>query len=146
MADTTSGRLGQSSAPATTATEAEVVCLPFDGHAAGIARRFVIDNRDHVRADLIDDALVSVSEIVTNAVLHGRAQITLAVRVERFGIRIEVADSGEKLPRWPPEAPSPWQPSGRGLVIVDTLASAWGVTPNPAPLPGKVVWFELHEE
>jgi anti-sigma regulatory factor (Ser/Thr protein kinase) len=123
-----------------------VISLPSDASAAAIARQFVEDNRDHIRPDLIQDAQVLVSEIVTNAVLHGKGQITLLVRVDEPSIGVAVADSGDKLPVKPHGAPPPSQPSGRGLMIVDALASAWGVTPNSDPLPGKVVWFELYPE
>jgi anti-sigma regulatory factor (Ser/Thr protein kinase) len=123
-----------------------VISLPSDASAAAIARQFVEDNQDHIRPDLIEDAQVLVSEIVTNAVLHGKGQITLLVRVDEPSIGVAVADSGDKLPVKSHGAPPPSQPSGRGLMIVDALASAWGVTPNSDPLPGKVVWFELYPE
>ena len=123
-----------------------VISLPSDASAAAVARQFVEDNRDHIRPDLIEDAQVLVSEVVTNAVLHGRPQITLLVRVDQPSIGVAVADSGDNLPAKPQGAPPPSQPSGRGLMIVDALASAWGVTPHPDPLPGKIVWFELHPQ
>lgn len=118
--------------------------LPCDASAAAIARQFVEANRDHIRADLIEDAQLLVSEIVTNAVRHGRPEVTLQVKVNPPSIGAAVTDRGEDLPAMPPAPPPPVQPSGRGLVIVEALASAWGVTPNPDPLPGKVIWFELH--
>ena len=90
------------------------------------------------------DMAVLVTEAVTNAVLHGRPRITLLVSVDKPSIGVAVADSGEDLPAKPHGPPPPSQPSGRGLMIVDALASAWGVAPNPDELPGKVVWFELN--
>jgi anti-sigma regulatory factor (Ser/Thr protein kinase) len=128
------------------AAAAVVVSLPTDASAAAIARQFVEDNRDHIRPDLVQDARLLVSEVVTNAVLHGRGEITLMVKVDRPSIGIAVADSGDDLPAKLPAAPPPSQASGRGLRIVDALASAWGVTPNPGRTPGKVVWFELHPQ
>jgi hypothetical protein len=44
-----------------------VISLPSDASAAAIARQFVEDNRDHIRADLVEDAQLLVSEVVTNA-------------------------------------------------------------------------------
>jgi anti-sigma regulatory factor (Ser/Thr protein kinase) len=117
--------------------------LPADASAAALARQFVEDNRDHIRADLIEDAQLLVSELVTNAVRHGRPDITLCVSVDPPAIGIAVRDHGESLPASPQGPPPPTQPSGRGLLIVDALASTWGVTPNPEPAPGKVVWFEI---
>lgn len=133
---------GSSLAPDAAATV--VIALPSDASAAAIARQFVEDNRDHIRPDLVEDAQLLVSEVVTNAVRHGRGEITLVVRVDEPSIGVAVADSGDELPAKPQDAPPPSQTSGRGLMIVDALASAWGVTPNPDPAPGKVVWFELH--
>ena len=121
-----------------------MIALPSDASAAAIARQFVEDNRDHIRPDLIEDAQVLVTEVVTNAVLHGEPQITLLVRVDRPSIGVAVADAGDNLPVEAQGAPPPSQPSGRGMMIVDTLASAWGVIPNPDQSPGKTVWFELH--
>ena len=117
--------------------------LPTDASAAALARQFVEDNRDHIRADLIADAQLLVSEIVTNAVRYGRPDITLRVSVDPPAIGIAVRDHGEILPASPDGPPPPTQPSGRGLLIVDAIASAWGVTPNPDSVPGKVVWFEI---
>lgn len=123
---------------------AATISLPADANAAAIARQFVEDNRDHIDPELIEDAQLLVSEIVTNAVRHGRPDITLNVRVEPPAIGIAVGDFGEELPARPIGPPPPDQPSGRGLLIVEAVASAWGVTRNPDALPGKVVWFEVH--
>lgn len=121
------------------------IALPADAQAAGIARRFVMDNSDHLPPELIEDAQLLVSEIVGNAVQHGRPDITLRVRVQPPGIGIAVSDTGEQLPPLPRQLPPPSQSSGRGLLIVDALATAWGVSPNE-PAPGKVVWFDLRAE
>jgi anti-sigma regulatory factor (Ser/Thr protein kinase) len=118
------------------------IALPDDAEAAKIARRFVIEHSDHLRKDLIDDAQLLVSEIVSNAVRHGRPDITLQVRLHPPGIGVVVEDAGPGLPRLPTAPPDPIQPSGRGLLIVDALASAWGVSLNEPP-PGKAVWFDL---
>jgi anti-sigma regulatory factor (Ser/Thr protein kinase) len=117
--------------------------LPNDSRAVGIARKFVEENSDHLRPDLIEDAQLLVSEIVGNAVRHGRPDITLRLRLHPPGIGIAVVDTSETVPTLPNEPPPPTQPSGRGLLIVDALASAWGVRPNQPP-PGKVVWFDIN--
>ena len=122
---------------------AATISLPSDASAAAIARRFVEDNRDHLRPELIEDTQLLVSEIVTNAVLHGRPDITLKVRIDPPGIGIAVSDFGEDLPKRTPDLPAADQPSGRGLLIVDALSSAWGIEANPGALPGKIVWFEI---
>jgi serine/threonine-protein kinase RsbW len=113
--------------------------------AAAIARRFVHDNRDHLDPEIIANAQLLVSEIVTNAVRHGAGEITLTVRLDPPGIGVAVSDSSDRLPVMRDTLPPDDQASGRGLVIVDALASQWGVSPLFPP-PGKTVWFDLRPE
>lgn len=68
------------------------ISLPPDPTAAAIARQFVADNRDHIQPALIEDAQLLVSEIVTNAVRHGRPDITLTVRIDPPSIGVAVGD------------------------------------------------------
>ena len=63
----------------------------------------------------------------------------LAVYLSDTGLRAEVEDSGTELPQLPP-VPPPSQVRGRGLNIVDTVASRWG---SQHSRRGKTVWFEL---
>lgn len=119
--------------------------LPSTADAAGIARRFVDDNHVHLAPDVVDDAKLLVSEIVTNAVLHGQPPVTLALRVDPPGLGVMVVDAGGAQPDASPARPDPSQQSGRGLLIVAALASAWGISPTSPP-PGKAVWFELRSD
>lgn len=85
-------------------------------------------------------ATLLVSELVANAVLH--AHTTIAVRVSRDvpsgRVKVAVHDG---TPRSPARKHySPTSTTGRGLLLVERLASDWGVTPSAA---GKSVWFEL---
>ncbi|QDY78375.1 ATP-binding protein [Streptomyces qinzhouensis] len=102
--------------------------------------------REWVPAARLDDVLVCVSELTTNAVLHGVPPGRgYRVRVCRFPdglLRVEVHDSGDgfTLPPVPGPAAEPEGESGRGLLIVDALADKWGVGDR---LPGKVVWCEF---
>ena len=90
---------------------------------------------------LEETAVLFVSELVTNAVRHaGTAGSKLVLRLGAAGtsLRIEVHDDG---PQWPqPSIPSGLGESGFGLIIVDALASTWGVSKTPT---GKAVWAEL---
>ncbi|MEW1696729.1 ATP-binding protein [Streptomyces sp. NPDC091278] len=87
-----------------------------------------------------DDVLLCVSELATNALLHGVPPgrgYRLHLYLERPGpLRVEVHDSGEGTPA----VREPSGESGRGLLLVDTLADRWGVGPRD---PGKVVWCEF---
>ncbi|WP_328725924.1 ATP-binding protein [Streptomyces sp. NBC_00259] len=86
-----------------------------------------------------DDVLLCVSELATNALVHGvppgRGYLLRLARYEE-ALRVEVHDSGDGCPR-PRE---PQGESGRGLLLVATVADKWGVGERA---PGKVVWCEF---
>lgn len=116
--------------------------LPPDASAPGFARRLVQRQATDLPEDLVADAMLIVSELVANAVMHGRPEIWLHVRSTPSGIAFGVQDAGEALP--PTTAPLDGQSDGlhgRGLRIVAALASIWGVQPTSE---GKIVWFEMH--
>ena len=79
-----------------------------------------------------------ISEVVTNAVLHGRGTVTLRLHCGPDVVRVEVCDEETALPVL--STPSVQAEGGRGMSIVDTLATAWGVSPTST---GKAVWFEV---
>ena len=82
--------------------------------------------------------LLLVSELVTNALLHGRPPLELRVAAIGEKVRVEVHDAAGDRP--PARAfPPPDAPHGRGIEIVAALANRWGSAPSPL---GKVVWFE----
>jgi anti-sigma regulatory factor (Ser/Thr protein kinase) len=84
------------------------------------------------------EAILLVSELATNAVIHGRTEFEVVVRLSPERLRIEVID-GNARPPSPVMVPTR-STSGRGLSIVQQIASAWGVEQHET---GKVVWFEL---
>ncbi|MBC9727184.1 anti-sigma regulatory factor [Streptomyces sp. TRM68367] len=90
----------------------------------------------------LDPAEHIVAELATNAATHGRApgrDFRLLLYVVAETLRIEVTDTrDDHLPT--PQAPLPDADSGRGLLIVGTLADRWGVAPGPSPR--KTVWAE----
>ncbi|MEU4085682.1 SpoIIE family protein phosphatase [Streptomyces aureus] len=100
---------------------------------------------DWASADQLDSAVLLVSEMVTNVLVHTDADALLVAEVagEPGGrrMRIEVTDGSDDLPhrRHPGELAS----SGRGLVLVEMLADAWGVDPRGE---GKSIWFEFCEK
>lgn len=118
------------------------VTLTADSNAARIGREFVDEHVDLLPAGMIDDAKLLVSELVTNAVLHGRPDITLRLRLGPPSIGFSVHDDGPSIPSDVASAPDPEATGGRGLMIVDQLASSWGVVVSDPP-PGKSVWFRL---
>jgi hypothetical protein len=88
--------------------------------------------------ELVPTATLLTSEVVTNAVLHIGGPITLRVSCRPGTVRVEVCDTGEQFAV--PGAPSEGATAGRGLQLVEALASDWGTTGDAS---GKTVWFEL---
>ncbi|MFJ6544461.1 ATP-binding protein [Streptomyces sp. NPDC091385] len=89
------------------------------------------------------DLILIVSELVTNAVLHGRTspgrQVEVTIAHHAGRVRVEVRDTGDGMPLRRSGA-TPLATSGRGLEIVDSLSEAWGVTEQ---VVGKTVWAVL---
>ncbi|MET7452281.1 SpoIIE family protein phosphatase [Streptomyces sp. NPDC005574] len=115
------------------------------GRSVASARSFVRDTlQGWGFADIIDDAVVLTSELVTNAVVHaGTAADVLCLRSDD-GVRIEVADHYPEreipLQGSPVNMGSPDREGGRGLQLCAALAGRWGVEYTPTR---KQVWFQL---
>ncbi|XIE79199.1 SpoIIE family protein phosphatase [Streptomyces sp. SBR177] len=94
--------------------------------------------------DQVDSAVLMVSEMVTNVLVHTDGDALLLAEVvcreDSRRLRVEVADASDELPhkRHPGEMAS----SGRGLILMELLARSWGVDPRGE---GKAIWFELDE-
>ncbi|WP_157251152.1 ATP-binding protein [Nonomuraea typhae] len=88
---------------------------------------------------LLDDTVLAVSELVTNAIRHGTPPIELAVHVLYDRVRICVADASPR--QLVPGQPGSHDERGRGLAIVKAVTDGrWWVTTRH---PGKEVWAEL---
>lgn len=83
-------------------------------------------------------AALVVSELATNAVVHGGSSFSVTVCSLARAVRISVRDTSARLPATRISTSSDY--SGRGLRIVGTLCREWGTTPRH---DGKVVWAEL---
>ena len=99
--------------------------LPRTPVAAAVARRYLDAHAGHLGEAALEDARLIVSELVTNAVLHGRGRIRLSARVVGSCLRLEVVDEGAGESPTIRE-PGDGGPGGWGLRIVDTLAQRWG--------------------
>ncbi|MEU2066614.1 ATP-binding SpoIIE family protein phosphatase [Streptomyces anulatus] len=92
----------------------------------------------------VDSAVLMVSEMATNVLVHtdGDALMAAEISGERGErrLRVEVADASDELPH--KRRPGEMASSGRGLVLMEMLADAWGVDPRGE---GKSIWFELYE-
>ena len=87
-----------------------------------------------------EDVRLMVSELVTNAFVHASSPCQVTVTVTGPSLRVDVSDSSRDNPTLQP--PSLTEVNGRGLFIVQALATIWGVSSHDG---GKTVWFELAE-
>ena len=88
----------------------------------------------------LDDGELAVSELVTNAVLHGRDPLSLLLVLTDHCVRVEVRDGSPVSPSF--SMLDPTAVTGRGLMLISAASDRWGVEPSA---DGKRVWFELHE-
>jgi anti-sigma regulatory factor (Ser/Thr protein kinase) len=95
--------------------------------------------------ELADTAALLVSELVSNALLHGGGAATLGIRADRLGVKVWVGDrSPAPVPRnRPPGGGDELTEAGRGLLLVDRLAESWGWEDSPS---GKAAWFRLSRD
>jgi anti-sigma regulatory factor (Ser/Thr protein kinase) len=119
---------------------ATVVLAPVP-ESARHARQFITDfcSAANLPAELCHTAALLVSELVTNAILHGRSSATLEAHRPPGLMRVAVRDDNPALPEVGSH-PDFGAESGRGLMIVSMLAPRWGVEPVDG---GKAIWFEL---
>ncbi|MGW2677680.1 SpoIIE family protein phosphatase [Streptomyces sp. NPDC001436] len=116
------------------------------GRSVAAARAFVRDTlQGWGFADIVDDAVVLTSELVTNAVVHAGTQAEVLCLRAEGGVRVEIADRypERELPlRHPDERPyaDPDRENGRGLMLCAAIATRWGVEYTPTH---KHVWFRL---
>lgn len=99
---------------------------------------------DHLPPERRDDALILISELVTNAVRHGGADETQEVIVRLaatpHAVHGKIVDQGPGFVA--PSAPSPRADGGFGLVLLQQLSRRWRVS----AAPGATVSFELARE
>ena len=118
----------------------ERIRLEADAHTPRVARTFVCQCLLYWGYDsIVTDAEMLTSEVVTNAVLHAGGLLVVELDDLRDGVLVVVEDPGAALPIQ--RSPGPLDGGGRGLQIVDALASAWGVARMRGD--GKYVWFRL---
>jgi anti-sigma regulatory factor (Ser/Thr protein kinase) len=115
--------------------------LKLPGVAVSVAgaREFTRSCLSSARApeETIDRAVLLVSELVTNSVVHAASEVRLRV-TPGSPVRVEVHDESQERPR--ARNRGPLEVGGLGLVVVESVASRWGIEPQST---GKIVWFEL---
>jgi anti-sigma regulatory factor (Ser/Thr protein kinase) len=133
---------GRRAAACAAAPQSHWAELPARTRAARQARQVTREVLGAWRLGRLEDAAqLIVSELVSNAVRHARPHgpaVGLRLCVTGGALRIEVHDGDPRPPRL--RAAAPLAESGRGLLILDALTSAWGAA---AAGRGKAVWAEL---
>ena len=113
--------------------------------AVASARREVATLVGKLGFSLSDETVETIellaSEVIANAILYSAAPCDVTVTRTDERLRVEVADTNSSLPSVVTAAPD--DECGRGLLLVDALANAWGVQPDPR---GKMTWFEIAPE
>ncbi|MFI7051433.1 ATP-binding protein [Streptosporangium canum] len=126
------------------------VALPGDVASVPQARLYVRDLLSAVGPSRLEDALLLVTELVTNSVRHsdsGRrpdGQVAVVVTERPEMVHVDVIDQGSasRTPRVHQDVDTD-SGGGRGLWLVRELASAWGWHDDPA---GRVVWFQMAKQ
>lgn len=115
--------------------------LPPTGRSASAARRIVeAAVSESGLSDLLDEALLLVTELVTNAVVHAGTEIELRVSAVGTTLRVEVVDRSPGSLTIVKQPPSETREGGRGVFLLDAVATEWGTRHFGS---GKSVWFEL---
>jgi anti-sigma regulatory factor (Ser/Thr protein kinase) len=113
--------------------------LPMSAQAPREARAFI---REQLRRDLdaacLHIAELLVSELTTNAVLHGDAPIAVECALGEGNAYVAVTDASARMPELPASGGA--SDTGRGLTLVDALAQQWGAERRNG---GKAVWFQI---
>jgi anti-sigma regulatory factor (Ser/Thr protein kinase) len=106
--------------------------------ARALLRRVVGGPAGGAVAHRLEDGELALSELVTNAVLHGREPLSVRLVVRPDLVHVEVCDANPVSPSF--SMLDETALTGRGLLLISAVADRWGVEPSAA---GKVVWFEL---
>jgi serine/threonine-protein kinase RsbW len=119
------------------------LALPGVTASVPAARQFVRSTLQSWELDgMIEAAVLVVSELATNAVLHAHSAFTVVVVRDALGsVRLDVVDGSAKLPMR--RSSSPGATTGRGLSIIQGLVTDWGSEPLAT---GKRVWVRFDED
>jgi anti-sigma regulatory factor (Ser/Thr protein kinase) len=133
------------SAPARAADASRTVRVPWHAVSVAQVRRTLVEDLEgrDVPGEVVDEAEIVVSELVSNAIRHARpladGNLRVHWKVKAGVVEVEVSDGGgESTPR--PAPRTVWAASGRGLRIVRSLAHEWGVSEDRN---GTTVWASV---
>jgi anti-sigma regulatory factor (Ser/Thr protein kinase) len=115
---------------------ATVLAVPYNATGPRVARRFVQQFAANYRLGPAADLVTIVSELVTNAIVHGAKPVRLRLLHQDGETSIEVTDGDPHIDKVRLRA-NQAEPGGKGLRVVASLAKRWGARPSPS---GKTVW------
>jgi anti-sigma regulatory factor (Ser/Thr protein kinase) len=125
--------------PLAVARTQEQRSFPSEPRSLGATRRFVATTL--MSWDLhhcVEDASIVVSELATNAVIHAQSDYTVDLSSDGAALRVSVRDASPVVPVL--RHPAPTTTSGRGLILVTSIARRWG---TELVDDGKLIWAEL---
>jgi serine phosphatase RsbU (regulator of sigma subunit)/anti-sigma regulatory factor (Ser/Thr protein kinase) len=116
--------------------------FPADSSASPMARRALAGwlSGWEVDEDVADTAALCLSELVTNAIIHSGTTPRVTARLDAERLLVLVQDQGHRGTARRAEDHDPEDISGRGLMLVESLATAWSAEHSA---DGTTVWFEL---
>ncbi|MEO5878293.1 MAG: ATP-binding protein [Streptosporangiaceae bacterium] len=118
------------------------VVLPGELISARHARRWLREQLGDLDEAVVDDTVLLSNELVVNALRYTDGEVVFGAGRNGNLVRVEVADNGSaSSPEIGAYDPTCTSEGGRGLQILDELATRWGVT--FLPNGGRNVWFEL---
>ena len=122
------------------------LCLPASTASARTARHWVMNELAANGIYGVENQVVELltGELVANAALHGPVGGLIRVRVGRDGSAVRVAVRDDSVTEPVVRHPEPTAPNGRGLELVDSLATQWGIERHGDE--GKTVWFSVELE
>jgi serine/threonine-protein kinase RsbW len=112
--------------------------LPPEPASTTRARQLAREHVAECPADVVDTVALLVTELVTNAVLHARTELHLIIETEPGIVKLRVEDRSPGTPVL--RHYNTDDVTGRGLALVELLATRWGIDPRP---DGKSVWCEI---
>ena len=112
--------------------------LPSQASSAGLARRLARGAMGGCSEPLVETAELLITELVANAVRHAGSPPVMRIDVDSGTIRVAVYDTSDSAPSVRHSGPE--DEGGRGLLLVESLASSWGWTRTT---DGKSIWFTL---
>jgi anti-sigma regulatory factor (Ser/Thr protein kinase) len=116
--------------------------FPADSSASPLARRALSGWLEDWQLDeeVVETAVLCLSELITNAVIHSGTSPRVTARLDGERLLVAVQDRGHRGAARRTEDHDPTDISGRGLLLVEALTTAWSAEHSA---DGTTVWFEL---